>query len=222
MRVRTAVRTTATLALGLSTTLATGGCYAAGALAHVAFGAPDVDAQYDPPKKPTLVLVEDFEDPDAPAAEADSVARTVGDRLHAHADLVVIDPDKVVPLRTEEAGRFHDLSAAAVARAVGAEQVVYVNLVESETSPDPSGAAVHATATARVRVIDATTGNVLWPAGQPRGKVLTAKMEYDRADSPQGAGMRGEMLDQLSDSIAKLFYKWKPDTEKESNDAAGS
>ena len=219
MLVRAAIRTAAVLTLALSTGLATGGCYAAGALAHVAFGAPDVDAQYDPPKKPTLVLVEDFEDPDASAADGDDVARTVGEKLHAHADLDVVDPDKVVPLRTEQAGKFHELSAAAVARAVGAEQVVYVNLVESETAADPSGAAVHATATARVRVIDAATGNVLWPAGQPRGKVLTAKMQYDRADSPQGAGMRGEMLDQLSDSIAKLFYKWKPDTEKESTDA---
>ncbi len=195
------------------------GCYAAGTLAHLAFGPPAVDAEYEPQKRPTLVLVEDFQDPDAPAADGDVVARAVGERLHDHADLDVVDPDKLVPLRTEQAGAFHNMSIPAVGRTVGADQVVYINLVENETSADPTGAAIHATATARVRIVDAKTGTVLWPAGQPRGKELTAKMEYDRADSAQGEGMRGEMLSQLSDSIAKLFYTWKPETEKESNDA---
>ena len=206
-------------ALLAAVALAGGGCAAVGSVLYVAFGAPEVDAQFVPPKQPTLVLVENYQDQDAGSADGDTVARAVGDKLHEHAELDVVDPDKVVPLRTEQASAFHDMSIPAVARAVGAKQVVYVNLVESETTVDPTGAAVHATATARVRVVDAATGDVLWPKGQPRGSELSAKMEYERSDSTQGTAMRGEMLAQLSDRIAKLFYKWKPDTEKESEDA---
>ncbi len=207
------------ITVGLAVGLAVGGCTAGGAILHTMFGAPAVDAQYTPVKQATLVLVENYQDQDASAVDGDTVARAVGDRLHDHADLDVVDPDKVALLRTDEAGHFRDLSIPAVGRAVGAKQVVYVNLVESDTSADPTGAAVHATATARVRVVDVATGNVLWPAGQPRGTELTAKMDYDRSDSPAGANMRGQLLSQLSDEIGKLFYKWKPDTEQESNDA---
>ncbi len=218
MRLRGPVRAVVLAGLGW----AAGGCSAVGTVAHMVFGPPAVDAEYEPKKRPTLVLVENFQDPDASSADGDTIARAVGEQLHQHADLAVVDPDKLVPLRTEQAAAFHDMSVPAVGRAMGAEQVVYVNLVESEASADPTGAAVHATATARVRVVDAATGVVLWPAGQPRGKELTAKMEYDRTDSERGTGMRGEMLGQLSDQIAKLFYRWKPDTEKESNDADGT
>jgi hypothetical protein len=215
---KTILQTTTLLALGLSA----GGCYAVGSILHVAFGAPAVDAKFEPPKQPTLVLVENYLDQDADAADGDVVARTVGDKLHEHAELEVVNPDKIVPLRTEQAATFHEMSIPAVGRAVGAKQVVYVNLVESESSADPTGAAVHATATARVRVVDATTGDVLWPKGQPKGWELSAKMEYDTSDSPRKQEMRGELLSQLSDEISKLFYKWKPDTEKESNDASGA
>ena len=213
------VRGTMRAAVLVAITLAGGGCASIGALMHLAFGAPAVDAVYTPPKQPTLVLVENYQDQDAGSADGDAIARAVGEALHDHADLEVVDPDKIVPLRTEQAGAFHDMSIPAVGRAVGAKQVVYVNLIEDESTPDPTGAAIRATATARVRVVDATTGKVLWPTGEPRGHELTANIDYDRSDSPQGSSMRGDMLSQLSGQIAKLFYKWKPDTEKESNDA---
>jgi len=214
-----ALRGTVRTAVLVTAVLGCAGCGGVGALMHMAFGPPAVDALYTPPKQPTLVLVENYQDQDAGSSDGDTIAREVGDQLHEHAELDVIDPDKVVPLRSEQPAAFHDMSIPAVGRAVGAKQVVYVNLVEDESSPDPTGGAVHATATARVRLVDATTGKVLWPAGEPRGHELTANIDYDRSDSAQGAGMRGDMLSQLSDQIAKLFYKWKPDTEKESNDA---
>ena len=213
MTARSASR--AVLLLGL--TMTAGGCYAAGAILHTAFGPNAVDAVYELKKQPTLVLVENFQDPDSSSADADTVAHDVSEALHEHASLEVVDADKVVPLRTEQPGTFHEMKIPDVGRSVGAKQVVYVNLVETEHMADPTGVAVHATATANVRVIDATTGAVLWPVGQPRGYEITANMPYDRADSAVGAAMRGDLLNQLSDRIAKLFYSYKPETEQESN-----
>lgn len=217
MNVRATVRSVLLLGLGLTA----GGCYAVGAVMHVAFGPPAVDAVYTPQKQSTLVLVENYQDQDAGSVDGDTVARLLGEKLHAHAELDVVDPEKVVPLRTEQAAAFREMKIPEIGKAVGAKQVVYINLIESQSTPDPTGATVHATATARIRIVDVDKGTVLWPQGQPKGYEITARMPFDRTDSAQGAAMRGEMLDQLSDRIAKLFYKWKPETENESNGGSG-
>ena len=195
--------------------LAAAGCTVGGTVLHTLFGPPDVDAKYEPQRRPTLVLVENYQDQDASAVDGDQVARSVGDALHTHAEIEVVDPDKVAPLRTEHPADFREMSIPTVGRAVGAEQVVYVNLIESETTADPTGAAVHASATARVRVVDVKTGTVLWPTGQPKGWELSAKMDYDRVDSSKGSGMRTELISKLSEEIGHLFYKWKPDSEQD-------
>ena len=210
-----------TVALALSTLLSVGGCTVVGTLMHVAFGPPWNDAKYDPQKRPTLVLVENYQDQDASGVDGDVVARQIGDALHRHADLQVIDQDKVQPLRSEHPTDFRDMTIPAVGQALGADQVVYVNLVQSESTADPTGAAVHASATARVRVVDVKTGKVLWPAGTPKGYELVAKQDYDRSDSPQGLAMRSDLLDHLSGDIAKLFYKWQPDTEEDDEPVTG-
>ena len=203
------------LSLALLLPLWATGCTAGGAILHTWFGPPDIDAVYEPQKRSTLVLVENFQDQDKSAVDGDTVARAVGDALHEHAELTVIDPEKVVPLRTEHPADYRLMSIPAVGRSVGADQVVYVNLVESETTADPTGAAVHASATARVRVVDCKTGNVLWPAGEPKGHELSAKRDYDRSDSSHGSSMRAELLSRLSQEIGHLFYKWKPDNEQD-------
>ena len=195
--------------------LTASGCVAGGAVLYKVFGPAAVDAKYEPQKRSTLVLVENFGDPDASAVDGDSVARQVGEALHDHAGLTVVDPDQVLPLRAESPADFRELTVPAVGQKVGAEQVVYVNLIESQTTSDPTGAAVTATATARVRVVDVATGEVLWPRGQPKGYELSAKMPYDRTDSATGTAMRAHLVNRLSEEIGHLFYSWKPDSEQE-------
>ena len=197
-----------------STLAAAGGCGAGGAVLYKAFGPPAVSAQYEPKRVPTLVLVEDFADQDGSAVDGDRVARQVGEALHDHARLTVIDPDKLAPVRAESAAGFRGMSIPAIGRRCGADQVVYVNLTQNQTTADPTGAAVTALATARVRVIDCATGEVVWPLAMPQGYELSAKVPYDRSDSTQGLAMRGQLLNRLSDEISHLFYDWKPDSEQ--------
>lgn len=204
-----------TIALGLFALLPLSGCTVGGVLWHNAFGDPPVAAQYEPPKRPTLVLVENFREPGETQADADLVARKVGDELKDKGGFQIIDPDKLVPLREEDPAGYRKLSAVEVAKAVGAKQVVYVDLLEVDTGADASGGSVHSKLTARVSVLDVEKDKTLWPTTSTGGTELSAKQEYQRYDAPGAASMRADTLAQLSSRVAKLFYTWKPDNSEE-------
>ena len=129
----------------------------------------------------------------------------------------MVDSDKLVPMREDDAARFRKMNIAAVGKAVGAKQVIYVDLVESEVRQDASAGAVNGTATARVKVVDCQTGNTLWPSDSSQGKEVTQTAQFDEMDPAKAVAMHTEMLANLSGKIAKMFYKWKPDSQAQEN-----
>ncbi len=197
------------LLAGMSATL--GGCEIAGVLLHQLIGEPPVDAQYDLPKGPTLVLVENYRSPDAIQFDADQISHAVTDELKKPGKIEVINPDKVLALRDEDESKYRTMNIAAVGKAVGAKQVIYVDLVESEVNKDPSAGAVSAQATARVRVVDSETGRTLWPSNATAGKELSQPIDFQQVDPSHVAAMHTQLLTKLSSKIAKLFYRWSPD-----------
>jgi hypothetical protein len=193
------------------------GCDLPGALLHVALGEPPVDAQYVPPKGPTLVMVENYRSPDAMQLDGDQIAHEVADELKKEAKMEMVDPDKLAPLREDDGDKFRGMDIQAVGKAVGAKQVIYVDLLESDVKQDTSAGAVHATATARVKVVDIQTGNTLWPSGSSHGKEISQSIEFDQMDPAKAVTMHTEMLANLSSKVAKLFYTWKPDGQDQEN-----
>jgi hypothetical protein len=187
------------------------GCEVLGTIAHIAVGDPPIPAQYVPPKAPTLVLVENFRSPGAVQLDGDMIAHLVCEELKEKGKLDVIDPDKLVPIREEDPAKFQKMSIPELGKAVGAKQVIYVDLIESDFSSDTSQSVVHATATARVRVVDVASTQTLWPASPPGGKELSNKIDFDPVDTSHALSMRTDMLTQLSSQISKLFYTWKAD-----------
>jgi hypothetical protein len=196
------------------------GCEVLGVFLHTVFGDPPIQAQYVPPKVPTLVMVENYRSPDEMQLDGDQIAHEVTDELKKEAKVDAIDPDKLAPLREEDGEKFRAMNIQAVGKAVGAKQVIYVDLLESGVQKDPSAGAIHATATARVRVVDTETGNTLWPAGASHGKELSQTMDFDQMDPARAVSMHTQMLANLSSKIAKLFYTWKPDSQDQ-EDAGG-
>lgn len=93
--------------------------------------------------------------------------------------------------------------------------MIYVDLLESNVTKDPSAGAEHAVATARIRVVDVKTGNTLWPTDSSHGKEMTASMDYDPADPSHTTAMHTDMLAKLSSKISKLFYDWHADNQYE-------
>ncbi len=206
--------------LGLAMVAMLGGCSAVGTVIHGVYGDPPIPAQYEPPKAPTLVLVENLRSPGDVQLDADQIAQQVCEELKTQGKMEIIDPDKVARLREVDPKKYHALFVTDIGKSVGAKQVIYVDLIESAVTADISQTAVHAQATARVRIVDTTTGETLWPASPPDGKELANKIDYDATNSTKATAMHNQMLTQLSSQIAKLFYKWKPDNQTQ-EDAGG-
>jgi hypothetical protein len=200
-----------TVNLSAGLLLATAGCGAVGTVIHVAFGDPPVAAQYNPPVQPTLVLVENYYNPDGSTIDGDLIARQVTDELKGKTRITMIDPDKITLMRDEDSEKYRTMKTAAIGASVDAKQVIYVDLVQADFTSDTTGSVVHAVARAKVRVVDVTTGQTLWPAGSQRGQEISATEDYDPIDNASAASKRTKMLTELSSRISKLFYTWKPD-----------
>jgi hypothetical protein len=194
------------------------GCEVPGVLLHIAMGEPAIPAQYELPKKgTTLVLVENYRNPDEMQLDGDQIAHQVSVELKNDGKLDMVDPEKLVPMREDDAGKFRGMNIQQVGKALGAKQVIYVDLLESAVTKDPSAGAVHGVAKARVQVIDTETGNTLWPSDATHGKELSQSAEFDPVDTTHAMAIHTEMLANLSSKIAKLFYDWKPDTQDQEN-----
>lgn len=193
------------------------GCEVVGTVLHVFTGEPPIAAQYSPRPLPTLVLVENYRSPDEMQLDGDQIAHEVTEELKKEAKMNLIDPDTLVPAREDDPVKYRSMTIPAVARSVGAQQVIYVDLLESAVKQDPSAGAIHAMATARVRVVDVASGETLWPATSSHGREIAVERDFDEADAGRAAAMHTDMLVQLSSEISKLFYRWKPDNQTQEN-----
>ncbi len=193
------------------------GC-AVGGLWATIFGPNKINAKYVPPKVATLVLVENFRNPTISQVDADLVANELCEELKKNDVVPLVDPDKLSAVRDVDTAKYHAMSILDVARAVEAKQVIYVVLQESSVEADPSQSAVHGRVAAEVRVVDVDTGLTLWPLDSAQGYPFSADIPYSRADPDRMVAMHAQMLAQLSDAVAKLFYDWQPDTNKQVQD----
>jgi hypothetical protein len=162
-------------------------------------------------------MVENYRSPDEMQLDGDQIAHEVADELKKDGKLDIVDPDKLVPMREEDASKFRAMNIQSVGKALGAKQVIYVDLVESEVRQDASAGAVNGTATARVKVVDCDTGNTLWPSDSSPGKEVSLSVPFDQMDPAKAVSMHTEMLANLSSKIAKMFYSWKPDGTEQDN-----
>lgn len=193
------------------------GCTAVGAILHVVFGPVPVNAKYVPPKKPTLVLVENYRNPSLSEIDADQISTQISDLLKKHNVVPIVGNDNLQELRDQNPAKYHAMTIPRIGKAAWAKTVIYVDLYEIGITQDAAESSAHASATARVRVVDVKTGDTLWPIDAAQGYQLTVEVPYGNQDEASMNLMRTKMLTSLSHSIAKLFYQWKPDTEEESN-----
>jgi hypothetical protein len=203
------------------------GCAAAGVAAYKVFGDTPVDPAYQLPKVPTVVLVENFQSPDATRDDADQLARNIIDDLRkkdkrdkkgavAVEFLPLIDPMKVYDLRSNDPVKYRKMRIQEIGRAVGAKQVLYVDLGGAGVQTMMGSDMLRGAGSARVMVVNCETGQTQWPqesgAGYPVGfesKLLRPAddITYDR--------VRNRTLEALAHRVGRLFYKWKPDEEEE-------
>lgn len=194
------------------------GCSVLGVAAYKLHGPASVPAQYVPAKQPMLVLVENYQHQSSVTAHADLLGRMLVKELGAKKVAPLVPLDKLQALRDARPAEYPKMSMAAIGRAVGASQVLYVQLQRSDVTPMTGGGgdALTGQTSATVKVVDVATGNTLWPSdiAAEAGYPVAAGTQLGTNNGGTPQDVRQRMYAKLSHDIARLFYKWQPEYEE--------
>ena len=167
-----------------------------------------VPAKFTPARTPMLVLVEDYQHQSSVTVQAEQLSRLLANEIQTHDVAPVINPEQLQALKDAKPAEFPTMSVSAVARALGAQQVLYVQLTSSEVEPLSGGDGFTGASSASVKLIDGATGNTIWPTDEA-GYGVSSRAQID---SPHGArdpqDVRRRLNVDLADKISKLFYEW--------------
>ncbi len=194
---------------------AIGACNIIGPALAVASGPPKIKQVFDLPEdRVTVVLVEDTASP--PIIRDSRLIRRIAESATQEltrrgAVRTAVDPGPIQMMSVQPAER--DTPIADLARRVGADQIVYAQIVRFTLSPD--GQTFTPSAELRVRVLDAsaeneeTIGERIWPA-DAEGHPLLAGGESIAGFSPKDASdirqAELELAELTGLRLAQLFY----------------
>jgi hypothetical protein len=186
--------------------------------AYLAFGQPKAPALYEPEDRPAVVFVDDRHN--AIPMNATRIRREIADRVSTElmeqdvlTDVISTRDAMAMARNRDREGRL--MSIDAIGEAVGAQQVIYVEMVSYQGSPD--GYQPQPTASCRIKVIDVPNRQRLFPApdaDQPffPVTVVSPPISPDLYTSTDGRRQIERALAvMLGSQIAKLFYKHQPD-----------
>lgn len=192
-------------------TLLVSGCQTAGFFANVIGGGEKIDALYEPADRPLVVMVDDSaQNPKLPSRD---LALRIADRVSRdfeQQEIVqqVVDCTLVADLAAREAD-FAKWPIDRIGKQVGAEQVLYIVVDAFRLTEDD--AIFRPFVQVRVKIIDATTGERLFP-GDDSGVTVVAQLNYSAMDGANATTHRilsERLAEQLADEISKLFYRHK-------------
>jgi hypothetical protein len=189
------------------------GCQALGVVLYKAAGEPEVPAQYELQKRPTLVMVENFRHSSMSADDAELLSRMLHQKVNDKGLAPLVPPERLLELRATRQQQFSRMTVAEIASAVQAEQVLYVHLQSGGVASLGGGSVYKGSASVLVKVIDAKAGTTLWPVEIDEGRSVSAETDARQvSDKVRVEDMRRQLYDRLSTSVARLFYQWKPDS----------
>jgi hypothetical protein len=191
------------------------GCNMLGAAAYKIAGEPDVPAEFELPKKPTVVMVENFANADLAAADAEFIAQRVQERLMAKDVVPVVRAEKIIELRGKGMSAFKKMTVKDVAKAVEAEQVLYVSFEAGGIGAIGGGSTLQGRTAVKVKVIDAVTGNTLWPQNITDGRSVAFETSPTDGTSTSPKDLRYKLYDGLAARVVRLFHKFKPSEQGE-------
>ena len=192
------------------------GCTLVGVAAAKLAPDPTIPAKYVPEKAPTLILVENYHNPASLRLESDSVASAVMSDLKANSVAPLIDPQEAADLRHKDVDAYRKMPLDAIGKAVGARQVIYIDLEQFDVTHALASDLFAGNATVRVRVVG-ETGEMLWPTDTAGGYPLSVKVDPQRNGQNGGEdAVRQQLTAAVADKIGKLFHPWQ----SESSDGA--
>jgi hypothetical protein len=215
---RAAVGRRAWAVAALAAASAAAGCNILTPAAYLAFGQPKADARYELEDRATVVFVDDRDN--AIPVNSSRVRQAIADKVSN--DLlnekvlktVISARDAMTVARSQDRdGKL--LSVEALGEAVGAQQVIYVEMMSFRGSMDnvkPQPAAA-----ARIKVVDVGERRRIYPPPESEStwdEVMAVSQPLSQELYRTSQGRRQVemmMADLLGDRIAKMFYKHVPD-----------
>ena len=187
---------------------AAGGCNVVGAFLYKFSPPPQVDALYKLKNVPTVILVENFRNPDLSANESELLARYVEEKMNDKKLVTVVPEEKVLDLKNNRPKDYAQMTIPEIGRAVGAEQVLYVDLQASAVGTMAANVMYQGKGSAYVKIVDCTSGDTLWPTDNADGfGVNYATPEIKGAENGTYNSVRDQLYNGFADAIVKLFYK---------------
>jgi len=208
------------IALAAAAAAGLGACNILAPAAFLIGGQPKEPAKYELLDARTVVFVDDRNN--AIPVSSSRVRASIAEQITN--DIItqkLVDPTNMINARDAMAlTRARDregalLSMQAIADAVGAQQIVYVEMLSFRGSPDNQEP--RPVAACRVKVIDAVSRTRVFPApesvaGWEDVAVMGRPVSPELYRSNQGRREIEQMLSALvADRVAKLFYKHIPD-----------
>lgn len=202
----------------LAAAVVVGGCNVVGPIAYFIGGPGTVKAQYVLEERPTVVYVDDRAsviDTNARALRL-AIAQQVTTELMVHKALA---PELMIDARDAMGAviakdRASELMAIdEIGRSVGAEVIIYLEMLAFAVSPD--GVTPRPTAACQVRVIDVTNRVRLFPpadGGEQARRVNAVLPEMDPT-AFRTLASRSKVFEvlasELGDSVARVFYSYE-------------
>lgn len=211
------LRSTLLLALAIACTGFLSSCNILGPAAYIIDGLPKRDAQYALMDRPTVVFVDDPRN----ALSDRNLRRYIGDKvatelmLNEIVTVTISSADAMGVARGDRHGKRMPIEA--IGRAVGAEQVLYIEMMSFTLSPDnvtpqPMGIC-------KIKVIDAMNRIRLFPEIDENSQAAAAypvhvalpRLSTELYRSASGRRKMNEQLaSHMAEQIAKVFYKHVP------------
>jgi PBP1b-binding outer membrane lipoprotein LpoB len=187
------------------------GCAVVGAAADKVMGPSEVKAKYVPPQEPMLVIAESFQHPSETMVESEQLVQKVAEQLKEHKVVPLVDSAAPFNLKASKPEEYHQMTIAQIGRTLGAKQVLYIDIAESNVFVAQASEMLKGKAVVRVRVVDAETGNTKWPEEGGEGYPLVVETPMLReGQGVDESAVRLQLQEVMGEKIAQLFYTYKP------------
>lgn len=171
-----------------------------------------IPAKYIPAKAPTLILAESYRPSAQGTIDADQLAIFIAEEMRRHEIAPIIEPVKVMDLRSKDPAAYRKLRISEIGNLLGAQQVLYVNLDESSVEYAGTAEFIRATARANVKFVDVRTGETIWPTDASEGYPASAQSSWQKAaNGSSEATARQATQQSLALQIGRLFRNFKAD-----------
>ena len=191
--------------------LAAPGCQILGYMAHVTGNNPKVPAHYYPAQEPMLILVENYRNPGGGEADCAQLAGYIQQILTDKKVVPIIDAGKLHELKMARGDAYGKMKTSEVAAAVGARQVLYVDLHTLDVTVPSGGGIFQGSIQVRVKVVSDEGGRTLWPVESVEGHPLVSQTNWMARDAGMNEhSARDQMLRGAALTIARLFYDYDP------------